>query len=101
MASSICLSLSPPSKTLAPPSTSTIRSCRCCSVVSVSKCHKPTRRKRQQVICMAPEEEKLIRRNPLDFPIGLNVAFFFPSQIRTPWGLNQGVDLTFSLNSVP
>ncbi|KAG4136156.1 hypothetical protein ERO13_D08G261800v2 [Gossypium hirsutum] len=69
MASSICLSLSPPSKTLAPPSTSTIRSCRCCSVVSVSKCHKRTRRKRQQVICMAPEEEKLIRRNPLDFPI--------------------------------
>ncbi|KAG4136157.1 hypothetical protein ERO13_D08G261800v2 [Gossypium hirsutum] len=81
MASSICLSLSPPSKTLAPPSTSTIRSCRCCSVVSVSKCHKRTRRKRQQVICMAPEEEKLIRRNPLDFPIG--------------------VGLTFSLNSVP
>ncbi|KAH1105520.1 hypothetical protein J1N35_009288 [Gossypium stocksii] len=48
MASSICLSLSPPSKTLAPPSTSTSRGCRCCSVVSVSRCHKPTRRKRQQ-----------------------------------------------------
>ncbi|KAG4189729.1 hypothetical protein ERO13_A08G241100v2 [Gossypium hirsutum] len=69
MASSICLSLSPPSKTLSPPSTSTSSGCKCCSVVSVSKCHKPTRRKRQQVICTAPEEEKLTRRNPLDFPV--------------------------------
>nr|KJB26436.1 hypothetical protein B456_004G279900 [Gossypium raimondii] len=81
MASSIRLSLSPPSKTLAPPSTSTSRGCRCCSVVSVSKCHKPTRRKRQQVICMAPEEEKLIRRNPLDFPIILTLIYNFCGKI--------------------
>ncbi|MBA0852518.1 hypothetical protein Goshw_006252 [Gossypium schwendimanii] len=86
MASSICLSLSPPSKTLARPSTSTSRGCRCCSVVSVSKCHKPTRRKMQQVICMAPEEEKLIRRNPLDFPIVRRRPNIFPqfSPMKTP-----------------
>ncbi|XWS26861.1 hypothetical protein CRYUN_Cryun26dG0066800 [Craigia yunnanensis] len=64
MASSICLSLSPPSKTLAPP-----RGRRCSLVASVSNGHQRTRRKRPQVVCMAPEEEKLTRRNPLDFPI--------------------------------
>ncbi|GMI83951.1 hypothetical protein HRI_002064400 [Hibiscus trionum] len=69
MASSICLSLSPPSKTLAPPSTSSSRGCRCSLALSVSNGHKQTSRKRQQVVCMAPEEEKLTRRNPLDFPI--------------------------------
>ncbi|MBA0773976.1 hypothetical protein Gotri_009223, partial [Gossypium trilobum] len=70
MASSICLSFLPPSKTLAPgSSTSSIRRCRCSLVVSISKSHKLTMRKRLQVACMAPEEEKLTRRNPLDFPI--------------------------------
>ncbi|TYI25047.1 hypothetical protein ES332_A05G025500v1 [Gossypium tomentosum] len=70
MASSICLSLLPPSKTLAPgSSTSSICRCRCSLVVSISKSHKLTTRKRLQVVCMAPDEEKLTRRNPLDFPI--------------------------------
>ncbi|EOY30812.1 Gb:AAD25142.1-like protein [Theobroma cacao] len=74
MASSFCLSLSPPSKTLAPPSTSSTstspsRGCRCYFVVSGSNGIQLTRRRRQQVVCMAPEEEKLTRRNPLDFPI--------------------------------
>ncbi|KAG4144226.1 hypothetical protein ERO13_D05G024400v2 [Gossypium hirsutum] len=70
MASSICLSLLPPSKTLKPgSSTSSIRRCRCSLVVSISKSHQLTTRNRLQVVCMAPEEEKLTRRNPLDFPI--------------------------------
>ncbi|KAK8660103.1 hypothetical protein V6N13_051038 [Hibiscus sabdariffa] len=63
MASSVCLS------SLPPPSTSSTRCCRCSLALSVSNAHKPTRRKRQQLVCMAPEEEKLTRRNPLDFPI--------------------------------
>ncbi|XP_061993482.1 histone chaperone ASF1 [Rosa rugosa] len=28
-----------------------------------------SRRRRSHVVCMAPDEEKLTRRNPLDFPI--------------------------------
>ncbi|KAE8706488.1 putative glutamate carboxypeptidase 2-like [Hibiscus syriacus] len=43
--------------------------CRCSLVVSVSKGHQWAMRNRLQVIGMAPEEEKLTRRNPLDFPI--------------------------------
>ncbi|KAK8568677.1 hypothetical protein V6N12_007222 [Hibiscus sabdariffa] len=43
--------------------------CSCSSAVSVSNGQKPTRRKRHQVVSMAPEEEKLTRRNPLDLPI--------------------------------
>ncbi|KAE8727952.1 putative Serine/threonine-protein kinase PBS1 [Hibiscus syriacus] len=70
MTSSICLSVFPPSKTLAPaPSTSKSRGFRCSLVVSVSKGHQRTMGKKHQVVCMAPEEEKLTRRNPLDFPI--------------------------------
>ncbi|KAK8566863.1 hypothetical protein V6N13_002545 [Hibiscus sabdariffa] len=70
MASSICLSVLLPSKTLASaPSASKLRGCRCSLVVSVSKGHQRAMRKRLQVVCMAPEEEKLTRRNPLDFPI--------------------------------
>ncbi|XP_039014471.1 uncharacterized protein LOC120144501 isoform X2 [Hibiscus syriacus] len=69
MSSSICLSLSPTSKTLTLRSTSINRGCRRSLAVSVSDGHKPTWRKRQQVVSMAPEEEKLTRRNPLDFPI--------------------------------
>ncbi|KAK8669136.1 hypothetical protein V6N13_106574 [Hibiscus sabdariffa] len=69
MARSICLFLSSPSKILTLPSTSTNSGCSCSSAVSVSNGQKPTRRKRHQVVSMAPEEEKLTRRNPLDLPI--------------------------------
>ncbi|KAE8665377.1 putative Serine/threonine-protein kinase PBS1 [Hibiscus syriacus] len=72
MSSSICLSVFPTSKTLAPaPSISKSCGFRCFLVVSVSvsKGHQRAMGKRLQVICMAPEEEKLTRRNPLEFPI--------------------------------
>ncbi|GMI97720.1 hypothetical protein HRI_003441300 [Hibiscus trionum] len=76
MASFICISLSPPCRTLAPPpsaspysSTSTGRGGRCSLVFTLSNGSQRTRRMRRHVVCMAPEEEKLTRRNPLDFPI--------------------------------
>ncbi|XP_039006547.1 cysteine-rich hydrophobic domain-containing protein 1-like [Hibiscus syriacus] len=84
MASSICLSLSRTSKTLTPPFTSTNRGCICSLAVSVSNGHIPTRRKRQQVVSMAPEEEKLTRRNPLDFPIDDIFPQFSPMKTPLP-----------------
>ncbi|KAK8550257.1 hypothetical protein V6N13_118775 [Hibiscus sabdariffa] len=64
MSSCFCLSVLPPSKTLAlAPSSSKTGGCRCFLVVSGSKCHQRAMRKRLQVVCMAPEEEKLTRRN--------------------------------------
>lgn len=40
------------------------------TTVSVSSCASfASRRRRSHVVRMAPEEEKLTRRNPLDFPI--------------------------------
>lgn len=80
---SFCLSvpqLPTTSKTLVVPSTSASStadishlSCRCSLVPSsVFGSRRDTIRRRRghmQVICMAPEEEKLTRRNPLDFPI--------------------------------
>ncbi|KAL9664587.1 hypothetical protein QQ045_019992 [Rhodiola kirilowii] len=32
------------------------------------------RRNQSLVVCMAPDEERLTRRNPLDFPIELSVV---------------------------
>ncbi|KAK8597810.1 hypothetical protein V6N13_095207 [Hibiscus sabdariffa] len=75
MASFLCISLSPPSRTLAPPpstsssSTSTGRGGRCYLAFMICNGRQRTRRMRHHVVCMAPEEEKLTRRNPLDFPI--------------------------------
>ncbi|KAL4304558.1 hypothetical protein GQ457_10G016760 [Hibiscus cannabinus] len=70
IAPSIFLFLSSPSKTLRLHSTSTNSGCSCSLAVYVSNGQKPARRKRLQVVSMAPEEEKLTRRNPLDLPIG-------------------------------
>ncbi|XP_044471076.1 coiled-coil domain-containing protein 9-like [Mangifera indica] len=80
MASFCCLSTASTSKTLAiaPPfrpfsSASMSQSCSC-SLVSMpmfgsNGLNLNSRRAWRQVVRMAPEEEKLTRRNPLDFPI--------------------------------
>lgn len=47
-----------------------------CSVVSVQRFSMSCKTKKQlQVVAMAPEEEKLTRRNPLDFPIVIISSF--------------------------
>lgn len=60
--------------------------CRCSfpiKPISTSNLIIGTRRTGRQVVRMAPEEEKLTRRNPLDFPI---VSFsLFPSFIFRPY----------------
>lgn len=92
---SICLSTSSPSKTLpmasyssfvahqttssSSPCSSSLPHCSCrCSFVSfpllpprpvIASQRMMRRAKKQFLVCMAPEEEKLTRRNPLDFPI--------------------------------
>ncbi|PWA46725.1 hypothetical protein CTI12_AA505570 [Artemisia annua] len=38
-------------------------------VSSLSRCTSSARRTRSMIVCMAPDEEKLTRRNPLDFPV--------------------------------
>ncbi|KAJ0030363.1 coiled-coil domain-containing protein 9-like [Pistacia vera] len=83
MASFCCLSTASTSKTLAiapslRPSTSfssasMSQSCSCSRVLmpmfGSNRLNLNNQRARRQVVRMAPEEEKLTRRNPLDFPI--------------------------------
>ncbi|GKV06590.1 hypothetical protein SLEP1_g18463 [Rubroshorea leprosula] len=83
MMASMCLSLPSASKTIALASSSTVHAASSSSSRSLSyRCSfivsKPSfpslscanyRRRKSQVVRMAPEEEKLTRRNPLDFPI--------------------------------
>ncbi|KAK1550213.1 hypothetical protein Q3G72_015582 [Acer saccharum] len=84
MASFCCLSTASTSKTLAiaspcaghrPSSSASMsHSCSSCSLISTSVFgFNPlilnNRRPRKQIVRMAPDEEKLTRRNPLDFPI--------------------------------
>lgn len=38
-------------------------------ISSLSRCTSSVRRTRSMIVCMAPDEEKLTRRNPLDFPV--------------------------------
>ncbi|XP_074285313.1 uncharacterized protein LOC141610902 [Silene latifolia] len=50
-------------------SSSSSNSLRCClTSVNPMRLHRKTSR-RSQVVCMAPDEEKMTRRSPLDFPI--------------------------------
>ncbi|XP_039058413.1 histone acetyltransferase KAT6B-like [Hibiscus syriacus] len=70
MASFVCMSLSPPPSTgSSSSSTSTSRGGRFSLVFPLSNGRQRTRRTKLHLVCMAPEEEKLTRRNPLDFPI--------------------------------
>ncbi|EEF48268.1 conserved hypothetical protein [Ricinus communis] len=89
---SVCLSINSTSKPLLGPPTSAAAasttssssspssSCRCSLVsftpmfgsgrlISTSNSNRKSSRQQKQVVCMAPDEEKLTRRNPLDFPI--------------------------------
>lgn len=90
---SICLSICSTSKPLVVPPTSSAaiasssssspscNGCRCSFpfstpmfgpgrlIYSTASINSNRSRRQKQVVCMAPEEEKLTRRNPLDFPI--------------------------------
>ncbi|KDP33663.1 hypothetical protein JCGZ_07234 [Jatropha curcas] len=90
---SICLSLCSTSKPLVVPpksaagvasssssSSPSCHGCRCSLVfstpifgsgrmISSTSSNTSRSRRQKQVVCMAPDEEKLTRRNPLDFPI--------------------------------
>uniref|UniRef100_A0A2P2J564 Uncharacterized protein MANES_03G020200 n=1 Tax=Rhizophora mucronata TaxID=61149 RepID=A0A2P2J564_RHIMU len=87
---SMALSICPSAKPLLVPPTSTASAssssssacyvCRCSPILTpvfrsgcfvATICQKNYSRRRRQlfVVCMAPDEEQLTRRNPLDFPI--------------------------------
>ncbi|KAI3811102.1 hypothetical protein L1987_20818 [Smallanthus sonchifolius] len=61
----ICSSFTPSLTSVSPPSSSLL-----VAPSSVSRFRRfATGRRTEMIVCMAPDEEKLTRRNPLDFPV--------------------------------
>ncbi|URE13425.1 hypothetical protein MUK42_21852 [Musa troglodytarum] len=61
--------------------------CRCsCILLSRPTLPRRSRVRRNAVVCMAPEEEKMTRRSPLDFPIG-SYPYMSPEKLAREWWL--------------
>ncbi|CAD5179796.1 unnamed protein product [Musa acuminata subsp. malaccensis] len=61
--------------------------CRCiCILLPRPTLPRGSRVRRNAVVCMAPEEEKMTHRSPLDFPIG-SFPYMWPEKLAREWWL--------------
>ncbi|THU51378.1 hypothetical protein C4D60_Mb06t30400 [Musa balbisiana] len=61
--------------------------CRCsCILLPRPTLPRRSRVRRNAVVCMAPEEEKMTRHSPLDFPIG-SFPYMSPEKLAREWWL--------------